>query len=292
MKIAFYLIILGWSTVFAHPLFAQAETTTAVIDDLEILLEKRKYKLSEQEKKVQKADTVLQDLKKYDSIRSLFEAYKQGSEVIGKMFQYTQAINKGQFTDYQGLNTLLKQTDYNIGTDWVNAQNFKRYLPNIRIVFKEHSSKLLSKAQEAAIKLGFAEYLIEIHRRREKEFQIEYQVGWNNLVSLYDAIRSLYVIKKTVTPMLQAGVVESEFERVRKSKIYRPGMKVYKRYILLIKNEELYRDKIRYIKKAKVFLYKMRDIYHAKNTRTFGKLLKKVKKVSNIESLILAYDVE
>ncbi|HAS42936.1 MAG TPA: hypothetical protein DCS93_20820 [Microscillaceae bacterium] len=292
MKIAFYLFIVGWSSILTHPLFAQAETTTASIDDLEILLEKRKYKLLEQEKIVQKADTVLQDLKKYDSIQSLFETYQQGQETISKMFRYTQDINKGQFTDYQGLNGLLKKTDYNIGTDWVTAQNFKRFLPNIRIVFKEHSAKLLPKAQEAAIKLGFAEYLIKIHRKRENEFKIEYQVGWNNLISLYDAIRSLYVIKKTVTPMLQAGVVESEFERVRKSRIYRPGMKVYKRYILLIKNEELYRDKIHYIKKAKIFLYKMRDIFHAKNTKTFGKLLKKVKKVSNIESLILAYNVE
>jgi len=292
MKIAFYLIIMGWSSILAHPLFAQAETTTTKIDDLEILLEKRKYKLQEQQKKVQKADTILQDLKKYDSIRSLFETYQQGQATIDKMFRYTQAINKGQFTDFPGLNGLLKQTDYNIGTNWVNAQNFERFLPNIRTVFKEHSAELLPKAQEAAIKLGFAEYLIKIYRQRENEFKLEYQVGWNNLVSLYDAIRSLYVIKKTVTPMLQAGVVESEFERVRKSKIYRPGMKVYKRYILLIKNEKLYRDKIRYIKKAKIFLYKMRDLYHAKNTRNFGKMLKKVKKISNIESLILAYDVD
>ena len=34
--------------------------------------------------------------------------------------------------------------------------------------------------------------------------------------------------------MLQNGVVANEFERVRKSRIYRPGLKVYKRYLLLM----------------------------------------------------------
>lgn len=291
MNTIYHFLVLGWVVLLPYSLLAQVETT-AIVDDLEILLEKQKNKLHALEKQVKKADTVLQDLKKYDSIRSLFDTYRQGFETIDRMLQYIQTINQGGFTNYQGLNALIKQTEYNIGTNWVNAQNLKRYLPNIRIVFKEHSANLFPEAQAAAVKLGFAKYLIKIHRQRQKEFKLEYQIGWNNLISLYDAIRSLYVIKKTVTPMLQAGVVESEFERVRKSRIYRPGMKVYKRYISLIKNATLFRDKIRYIKKGKLFLYKMRDIYHAKNTRTFGKLLKKVKKVSNIESLMMAYEVE
>ena len=291
MKTSVYLLVLSCLLGCMLPLYAQ-EATTPLSDDLEDILQKRKEVLAQYGENVSKADSALQDLKKYDSIRSLFRAYNHGYQSISQMHRYIQDINQNKFDDYKGINTVINQTDYNIGTNWVHAQNIKRYLPNIRIVFKKHSSKLLPKAQDAAIKLGFADYLIKIHRKREKEFQLEYQANWNNLVSLYDAIRSLYVIKKTVTPMLQAGVVESEFERIRKSRIYRPGMKVYKRYINIIKGEELYRDKLRYITKAKIFLYKLRDIYHAKNTRTFGKILKKVKNVSNIESLIMAYEVE
>lgn len=291
MKILFYLLVLGCVLGCMYPLYAQ-ETTTPLANDLEGILQKRKEVLAQYAEDVSKADSALQDLKKYDSIRSLFTAYNYGYQSITRMHRYIQDINQNKFDDYKGINAAINQTDYNIGTNWVDAQNIKRYLPNIRIVFKKHSDKLLPKAHDAAIKLGFADYLIKIHRKREKEFQLEYQISWNNLISLYDAIRSLYVIKKTVTPMLQAGVIESEFERVRKSRIYRPGMKVYKRYIDTIKREELYRDKLRYITKAKIFLYKLRDIYHAKNTRIFGKILKKVKNVSNIESLIMAYEVE
>ena len=271
---------------------SQGQDSLATAHDAEALLQKRHAILKNYEAVVTQAENALHDLRKDDSVKVLFEEYYHGYRLINQMHGLAKAINQGKFTDYQGLNDLIKTAQYNVGAAWINAENLKRYLPNIELVFKEYSKKILPVAREAAVKLSFSQYLIKIHRKREKELEIEYQIKWVNLVSFYDAIRTLYVIKKTVRPMLQSGVVENEFERVRKSRISRPAMKVYKRYIKQIKNTPLYRDKLTYIKKTYAFVSKLRDFYYAKNTRLFGKILKRVKDVNNIESLMMQYDTE
>lgn len=286
------LLLLGYLGSLSVLNAQEAESKTKTANDLEELLHQRKITLQNYQPAVKKAAIALQDLKKYDSIRVLFEKYQKGLRTVQRMYAMTQAINQHKFSDYQELNGLLKNTQYNIGTDWINQQNLPRYLPNIQIVFKKYSAVITPVAKEAAIKLSFSQYLLKMYHKRTKELESEYRIKWAGLVSLYDAIRSLYVIKKSVTPMLQNGVVENEFERVRKGRIYRPGMKVYKRYIQLIKNVGFYRDKLQYIRKAELFLYKMRDLYHAKNTKTFGKILRKVKDVENIESMMMKYQVE